>query len=217
MEKNEAQILASCRRLHQRSEQEFADRGIWILYVGLGMLNWIAPEDQRPVASPLKLVPVRLERTGTRFRLRRTGDEAVVNSSPALKMSRDFGIALPEFEDPDFTAEELTGQVREAVAGESGWSVDPRSILMSFTFHKEAMYQDLVGNEEQVMASSLIQAMVLGPAASRAGQEPLRPRSSTRRFVSSCATPWDRPRTRSWPRFAPCFRGSAAAPTSRPP
>lgn len=164
-DKNETQILATCRRLHQRSEQEYADRGVWILYVGLGMLNWIDPDDQRPAASPLKLVPVRLEKHGTRFRLRRTGDEAMVNSSLALKMSRDFGIEMPAFDDPDFTADELVGQVREAIAGELGWSIDTRSILMPFTFHKEAMYQDLISNEDQIMASPLIQAMALGPAA----------------------------------------------------
>src|SRR6185312_1329113 len=164
-DKNESEILATCRRLHQRSEQEYADRGVWILYVGLGMLNWVDPEDGKPASSPLKLVPVRLQRHGTRFRLRRTGDEAVVNSSLALKMQRDFGISLPDFEDPDFTVEELAAGVREAIAGEPGWSVDGRSILSPFTFHKEAMYQDLVANEERIMASPLIQAMALGPDA----------------------------------------------------
>lgn len=60
-EKNAARILATCRRLQQRSEQEFADRGVWILHVGLGMLNWIGPADGLLVSNPpLKLVPVRL-------------------------------------------------------------------------------------------------------------------------------------------------------------
>ncbi|MBP2411736.1 very-short-patch-repair endonuclease [Arthrobacter stackebrandtii] len=164
-DKNESEILATCRRLHQRSEQEYADRGVWILYVGLGMLNWVDPDDGKPASSPLKLVPVRLQRHGTRFRLRRTGDEAVVNSSLALKLQRDFGLALPEFDDPDFTVEELVAGVREAIAGEPGWTVDGRSILSPFTFHKEAMYQDLAANEERIMASPLIQAMALGPDA----------------------------------------------------
>src|SRR5690606_36096951 len=56
----------------------------------------------------------------------------------------------------------------EAVAGEPGWSIDPRSILMPFNFHKESMYQDLAGNEEQILASPLIRAIALGPDAGEA-------------------------------------------------
>lgn len=168
LDKDDAALQATCRRLHQRSEQEYADRGVWILYVGLGMLNWVDPADGKPASSPLKLVPVRLERTGSTFALHRTRDEAQVNSALALKMQRDFGIELPAFEDPDFTVEELTTQLRDAIAGEPDWSIDARSILMTFTFHKEAMYKDLADNEAQILASPLIQAMVLGPDA---GQE----------------------------------------------
>ena len=166
--KNESQILSTCKRLHQRSEQEFADRGVWILYIGLGMLNWVDPADGKRASSPLKLIPVRLERAGTRFALRRTGDEAVVNSSLALKMARDFAIEMPTFEDSDFTVQEVIDQTTEAIAGEPEWSVDTRSILMPFTFHKEAMYKDLADNEEQIMASGLIQVMALGPESSNA-------------------------------------------------
>ncbi|MDJ0317305.1 DUF3320 domain-containing protein [Arthrobacter antibioticus] len=164
-DKNEAQILSTCKRLLQRSEQEFADRGVWILYIGLGMLNWIDPADQKQVCSPLKLVPVRLEKSGSRYTMRRTGDEAVLNSSLALAMARDFNIDMPSFEDSDFTVGEVIDGVKQVIAGEPGWSVDPRSILMTFTFHKEAMYQDLIQNEEQILASGLIQALALGPSS----------------------------------------------------
>ncbi|MEV8181864.1 DUF3320 domain-containing protein [Specibacter sp. NPDC078692] len=166
--KNESQILSTCKRLHQRSEQEFADRGVWILYIGLGMLNWVDPADGKRVSSPLKLIPVRLERAGTRFTLRRTGDEAVVNSSLALKMARDFALEMPTFEDSDFTVQDVIDQTAEAIAGETDWSVDTRSILMPFTFHKEAMYKDLADNEERIMASGLIRVMALGPEAGNA-------------------------------------------------
>ncbi|MDO5751942.1 DUF4011 domain-containing protein, partial [Arthrobacter sp.] len=168
LDKTDIQILSTCKRLYQRSEQEYADRGVWILYIGLGMLNWIDPVDQKPVCSPLKLIPVRLERSGTRFQLRRTGDEAVLNTSLALKMARDFAMEMPTFDDSDFTVEEVIGRVEEVIAGEPDWSIDTRSILMTFTFHKEAMFQDLAHNEEQILSSELIQVMALGPDASSA-------------------------------------------------
>ncbi|WP_460464928.1 DUF3320 domain-containing protein [Arthrobacter pigmenti] len=166
--KTNKQILTTCKRLHQRSEQEYADRGVWVLYVGLGMLNWVDPGDQRKVSSPLLMVPVRLTKSGPAYVLNHTEDEPFLNTALTLKMSRDFGIELPDFEDEDISVVEVARKVQQAVSGQTAWTVEPRAILMPFSFHKEAMYRDLEDNEESVIGSDLVQVLSLGPEAPNA-------------------------------------------------
>ena len=65
-EKFAAQIERGLAGLAKRSLAEFLDAGIWVLYAGLGQLEWIDGDDKR-VVSPLLLVPVELNREeGTR-------------------------------------------------------------------------------------------------------------------------------------------------------
>ncbi len=56
------EVRAACAGLSRRATQEFMDKGIWILYLGVGMLSWTDPADQQEKSqdSPLLLVPVQL-------------------------------------------------------------------------------------------------------------------------------------------------------------
>jgi very-short-patch-repair endonuclease len=163
--KTSAQILSTSKRLHQRSEQEYADRGVWTLYLGYGMLNWVDPADSKKISSPLLLVPVRLVKEGQQYVLRRTEDEPALNTALGLKLSRDFAIELPEFEVDDLNVSRMLPSVRRAVSDESGWTVDDRVVMSIFSFHKEAMYRDLEQNEARIVANGMIQLMALGPDA----------------------------------------------------
>ena len=51
------QLQNSLTSLARRTEQEFMDKGLWVLYLGVGMVHWI-DEDDQPAESPLLLVPV---------------------------------------------------------------------------------------------------------------------------------------------------------------
>ncbi|BCW53651.1 hypothetical protein StoSoilB19_10250 [Arthrobacter sp. StoSoilB19] len=163
--KTAAQILSTSKRLHQRSEQEYADRGVWTLYLGHGMLNWIDPADGKKISSPLLLVPVRLAKEGKQYVLRRTEDEPALNTALGLKLSRDFGLDLPEFEVDDLNVATVLSGVRKAIAQYADWNVDERVVMSIFSFHKEAMYRDLEQNEAKIVANGMIQLMALGPEA----------------------------------------------------
>lgn len=175
--KTSSQLKAGLRRLAQTSQQVFADRGVWTLYLGLGMLDWSDPADNKPVSSPLILIPVSLHRDSPSrpYQLERTTDEAVVNPVLALKLENDLGIVLPQLDPEDFSVQAVFDSVTTAIGNQHGWEVDHRVILTCFTFQKEAIYQDLKDHEEEILSSGLIQLLALGPdspSANTFGFEP---------------------------------------------
>ncbi|MBJ6636895.1 DUF4011 domain-containing protein [Streptomyces sp. DHE7-1] len=50
------------KRLATVAQEKYNDYGLWVLYLGVGFLQWRPTADADPVASPLLLVPVRLRR-----------------------------------------------------------------------------------------------------------------------------------------------------------
>ena len=56
-------LAAALRALYRRSNQDYLDRGVWVLYLAFGALTW-ADEDRSRYTSPLLLVPVQLEGVG---------------------------------------------------------------------------------------------------------------------------------------------------------
>jgi hypothetical protein len=176
--KTEVELRAALRRLDQQSQQVYADRGFWTLYLGLGMVQWLDPEDGRTVLSPLLLVPVTVRRSATHlpYEVRRTEDEVVVNPVLRQKLDRDFGVELPDDEEenrPDIG--ELLASVRDRVGSRPGWDVWPRAVMTTFSFHKEAIYKDLLEHEAEVAASPLVQLLALGPDAPAAGDYSFEP------------------------------------------
>ncbi|WP_434739417.1 DUF3320 domain-containing protein [Micromonospora sp. SH-82] len=148
------------RSLMRKARQEYLDRGLSVLYLALGMLNW-RDTDDTSLASPLLLIPVELTVTGPRDRPRlRIGEgDPVLNPALALRM-QDFGIALPAIEDlADLSIEALFSQIERMARGRDGWKVTDTAVLSCFSFHKEAMYRDLLENEEQVIGHPVVRAL----------------------------------------------------------
>jgi very-short-patch-repair endonuclease len=167
LNKTETELATSLRRLDTVSNQIYADRGFWPLSIGLGFLRWTDPDDGRSVESPLLLVPVKLQRTAARqpYTVFRTEDDPVLNPALRLKLENDFKIALPDFEPDDFSLDALFARVQAAVAGQPGWTISSRAVMTTFSFHKEAIYRDLLDNEEMIVQEPLIQLLALGPDA----------------------------------------------------
>ena len=88
-------LAAALRALYRRSNQDYLDRGVWVLYLAFGALTW-ADEDRSQYTSPLLLVPVQLEGMGAAQgpELKAAPEEPVINPALALKLSR-YGIDLP--------------------------------------------------------------------------------------------------------------------------
>ncbi|MFY1655225.1 DUF4011 domain-containing protein [Solwaraspora sp. WMMB762] len=121
------------RNLMRRSNQEYVDRGLSVLYLAIGMLRWQEP-DGTAQNSPLLLVPVRLVASGPRQRplLHIGDDDPVLNPALTLRL-QEFGITLPTVDDlADLDLGILLDQVRVAVGERSGWQVTASAVISCF-------------------------------------------------------------------------------------
>lgn len=166
IDKDPEELAAALRALQRRSTQAYLDQGLSVLYLAFGALEWI-DEDRTRYASPLLLVPVQLITPGSRQLpvLGPTYDDTVVNPALALKLDQ-YGIELPRVDNlEEVTLDGLLDAVRAAVAGRDGWQVRQSLVLSCFSFAKEAMYRDLLTNEDRIAAHEAITALACGATA----------------------------------------------------
>ncbi|MCM2475673.1 DUF3320 domain-containing protein [Rhizobium sp. CG5] len=124
------------------------EQGVNILYLGLGTLKWIDPNNAENVRyAPLILVPVVLERgsAAERFKLRARQEDFASNLSLEAFLDRVHKIRMPEFEaSDDFNFASYIQQVEAAVSIKPNWSVQSDDIVLGFfSFAKFLMYRDL--------------------------------------------------------------------------
>ncbi len=124
------------------------EQGVNILYLTLGTLRWIDPNNSANVRfAPLILLPVMLERgnAGERFKLRARPEDFASNLSLEAYLDRVHGIRLPAFEASDgFEPTTYMEEVADALAAKTGWTVQPDDASIGFfSFAKFLMYRDL--------------------------------------------------------------------------
>lgn len=127
------------------------EQGVNILYLGLGTLKWIDPNNAENIRyAPLILLPVSLERgsAAERFKLRARPEEFASNLSLEAFLDRLHNIRMPDFEaTDDFDFETYAAKVAEAIAIKPTWSVQPDDVVLGFfSFAKFLMYRDLDPN-----------------------------------------------------------------------
>ena len=164
--KTSENLGSSLRRLDQVSQQTFADRGFWSLYIGAGFITW-QDHDDKLVESPLLLVPVRLRREGDvgHWSVEGTDDDITLNPALQLVMEQNYGLTLPDIDADDVDLDDYLAAVRGVVAGQQGWTVTSRAVMTTFSFHKEAIYRDLTEHAQQVLEHPMVQLLALGPDA----------------------------------------------------
>ena len=124
------------------------EQGVNILYLTLGTLKWIDPNNASNVRfAPLLLVPVSLERgnAGEKFKLRARQEDFASNLSLEAYLDRVHGIRLPSFEATDgFDPLAYMDEVGDAVAAKPDWTIQHDDIALGFfSFAKFLMYRDL--------------------------------------------------------------------------
>lgn len=124
------------------------EQGVNILFLGLGTLKWIDPQNAENIRyAPLILVPVSLARgsAAERFKLKARPEDFASNLSLEAFLDRVHKIRMPAFEATDeFSFESYAKQVAAAVSIKPDWSVQPDDIVLGFfSFAKFLMYRDL--------------------------------------------------------------------------
>ena len=157
------QLDRTLRNLSRRSQSEYTERGIRILYITLGQLKWTERETKQEVISPLLLTPVELTRDSIRepykIKIPPVEDEIIVNPALLLKLKYEHGVDLPSLpEEEDQTPSSYLAAVEESVK-ELGWSVEPTIYLGLFSFAKLAIYQDLTDNLGRITEHPTMRAL----------------------------------------------------------
>ena len=124
------------------------EQGVNILYLTLGTLKWIDPNNKENSRyAPLILIPVSLERgsAGERFKLRARQDEIIENLSLEAYLQRTHEILLPKIiSDEELDLSKYFTDVAQSVQTKSDWSVQDNDMTLGFfSFAKFLMYRDL--------------------------------------------------------------------------
>lgn len=169
------------RLFHLAREAESAqqEQGCDILYVALGLVEWVGRDEKPASYAPLVLVPVELVRRNAReaYRLKPRDDDPQLNPVLVELCRRDFGVRLPEL---DMGANEPYGELCRAVAaqlsGLAGWRLHGGAHLGLFSFAKLLMYLDLDPErwpEDALRRHELVLALTGLSATSVSGPPPI--------------------------------------------
>ena len=160
----DSEVGSVVRNLMRRASTELLDRGLSVLYVAFGLLEWRDVDDTAMV-SPLLLVPVKLISQGPKSTPRITGDDeedSLLNPALTLRL-KEFGIDLPSDDDIEgLSVSDTLEAVRAALQNEqtfTGWTLRETAYLATFSFAKEAMYKDLLDHEGKILEHPIVRAL----------------------------------------------------------
>ncbi len=154
------------KNLYRRSSSDYEERGVRILYLSLGMLEWKETGTSEVIRSPIILVPIELSRESARdpFCLLPADEDVVINPALQVKLRKDYKIELPQLPDDweTFSLYDYFDSVVKA-GGRLNWSVKPTALIGLFSFYKIVMHQDLEVNESVIAKHPLISVLAGEP------------------------------------------------------
>lgn len=162
--KNGCTLRKVLTNLKKIAASSLSEKGINILYVAFGFLEWTVKEDYYfRYSSPLVLIPITLsnESKNQPFELTEYEDEITTNPTLVYKLKNEFGIVLPEFREEN--EEETLAEYLERVgnfADKQGWSVKGDAAIGTFSFLKLNMYKDLKENEDKILANPTVKRLL---------------------------------------------------------
>ena len=143
--------------LKRRQDEWESEQGLPVLYLALGLLNWVDDEGESAI-SPVLLFPCKLLRANPRseFRLTATEEDPISNETLSVKLS-EFGIELPQVDEE--SASDYFSMVRRSIAARRGWRVEDKVFLGAFAYSKLAMWRDLGTLRENGTTNNVIRVL----------------------------------------------------------
>ncbi|MDR2368576.1 MAG: DUF4011 domain-containing protein [Deltaproteobacteria bacterium] len=140
LERRLTTLLTKCRTWEEET-------GINAFHAAFGILRWRdAASKDRQIASPLVMLPVKLEmrrsQRGPRFMVTADGDDCALNFVLSEKLRLEYSLELPEFE-PGQNVEDYFLTVREAIADRDKWDLSRQVVFGIFPSARMAIYHDL--------------------------------------------------------------------------
>lgn len=157
------QLLRVLTNLYRRAAADYQERGLRVLHVAFGVLEWRDQDNAETFRSPLVLLPVELTRSSLRepFALAPVEEDPVLNPALQARLQQDFSFRLPAAPEDwgEKTLPQYLDEVRAAVAGLPGWRVEDGAVLTLFSFFKGVMYEDLGENAARIAEHPLVRAL----------------------------------------------------------
>lgn len=157
--KNPIEAQRTLRNLRKKNKTFVEEQDVNVLYLSFCFLEWTEKNaSKQTFVSPLILVPVSLQcnSINSPMILKITDDEIVINPTLSYKLSHDFGIELPEFQDEDF--ETIYKKLKD-IAIANDWTLKDDVNLSILSFLKINMYKDFEKNKETILNHPVVRAL----------------------------------------------------------
>jgi very-short-patch-repair endonuclease len=166
------QVLRRVRTIHNKTKENFEERGLETLSIGCGLATW---QNKRAVwepSAPVLLQAATLRPVGAaqdEFELAVVGETMEVNPILLHVLRVDFGCEVDHASlmkripdgaiDELWELEETYEWIRQQAGQVPGFRVDPRLVLANFAYAKLSMVNDLDGALDELVAHELIAAL----------------------------------------------------------
>jgi very-short-patch-repair endonuclease len=143
----EDDMQTTLARMREVVRLSIDEAGVNPLFCVFGFLEWYEDANSEiPLHAPLLLYPLSIERKLVRgqyqYIVKSSGEETQANVAIAERLKRDFGLALPPYEEED-TPESYFTKVHQVVECQRVWKVRRWITVGLFSFARIAMYHDL--------------------------------------------------------------------------
>jgi hypothetical protein len=160
------------------AKSSIEEKGFNSLFLVFGILTWFDPvKPQERYVSPILLVPVRLEKKGTKapeFTLSSTDEDISVNFLLVNKLYREFNIELPDSENAQkLDYKSFFDAVRSAIAKHPEWEIEETARITLFQDAKAAMIQDLEQNQERIVNHPILKELALKRTPENVSKPPI--------------------------------------------
>lgn len=152
--------LVAVRNIDKKAREFTEETGVNVAYMAFGFIHWKESDSSDVVfRAPVLLIPILLEQASATepYHIKSTGDDIVVNPTFSYKMSAEFGIKLPDYNDESLA--EYLEKVKHLVK-RLNWTVTEECKIGIFSFQKINMYRDLKDNAAAILANPNIRQLL---------------------------------------------------------
>lgn len=155
------ELQKTLAKLRYKAYSSIEERGINVLYLTFGLLNWKeSDKSEQIISSPLILVPVKIiAKTALGpYSLALYDDEIVVNPTLSYKLYNDFSIKLPELHNTEEPISKYFSRLKNTIR-DKDWTIGYQVNLTCLSFLKINMYKDLERNDYLLNNNPIILAL----------------------------------------------------------